>query len=90
VLEGKPEWVKESSGDHAQSPDGGRTVTVVYEDEGGAQGGFRAAVLEMVNQADEKTTAIGRLSAGPGTLGAGAWSPDGKRVAFVSYHWVWE
>jgi hypothetical protein len=34
---------------------------------------------------DGKITPLAHFDGGPGTLGPAPWSPDGKRVVFVSY-----
>jgi hypothetical protein len=44
---------------------------------------FENGMLQMT--ADGKNTPLARLDGGKGTLGPAPWSPDGKRVVFVSY-----
>ena len=50
-------------------------------------------LLRVMNLADgpngqAKVTVIAKLIGGHGTLGPGAWSPDGKRLTFVSYQYL--
>jgi hypothetical protein len=59
----------------ATSPDGQR---IVFFD-------ATQSALQMMTVADQKVTTLAKLSGGPGTLTPAAWSPDGKRVVFVSY-----
>jgi Tol biopolymer transport system component len=44
--------------------------------------------LRIMNMADKKITVLTRLFGGQGTINVPSWSPDGKRIAFVSYQLV--
>ena len=41
--------------------------------------------LRLLSLADGKISLLAKLVGGQGTLGASAWSPDSRSVAFVSY-----
>lgn len=45
---------------------------------------FENGLLRVIAP-DGKTTPLARFDGGPASLGAAPWSPDGKRVVFVSY-----
>jgi hypothetical protein len=45
---------------------------------------FANGLLQLVAP-DGKITPLAHFDGGPGTLGSAPWSPDGKRVVFVSY-----
>lgn len=45
----------------------------------------RIATLSVTNTADHTTKFLIRFMGGPGSLSANPWSPDSKRLAFVSY-----
>ena len=42
-------------------------------------------MLRIVNLADKKVTVLAKLIGGQGTIDAPSWSPDGRRLSFVSY-----
>ena len=42
-------------------------------------------LLSVLSLADRKSRAIAKLQGGPGSLGPHPWSPDGKRLTFISY-----
>jgi hypothetical protein len=44
--------------------------------------------LRVLNLADGKITTIARLQGGEGTLAHPSWSPDGRRLTFVSYQLI--
>ena len=45
-------------------------------------------LLRVMNLTDGKITVVAKLIGGRGTLGPGPWSPDGKRLTFVSYQYL--
>jgi len=44
--------------------------------------------LRVMSMADRKTKVVARFTGGRGTFGPSAWSPDSKRLTYVSYHVV--
>ncbi len=67
----------------AASPDGLHVATLSYE--GGKP---RETTLSMETLSDGKVKVLAKLMGGQGTLGLMPWSPDSKRLAFVSYQLV--
>ena len=67
------------------SPDGRRLVMLSRE--GAAKGPphNEDVMLRIVNLGDERVTALAELIGGKGTIDAPSWSPDGRRLSFVSY-----
>jgi hypothetical protein len=61
------------------SHDGKRAVLLVPGTDAGE------SILEMVTLADHKITTLAHFIAAAGSLSCGAWSPDDKRVTFVSH-----
>jgi Tol biopolymer transport system component len=41
--------------------------------------------LRLMSLTDKKITVLAKLFGGQGTINVPSWSPDSKRVAFVSY-----
>ncbi|MGA2102966.1 MAG: hypothetical protein ABSG34_17795 [Candidatus Sulfotelmatobacter sp.] len=67
------------------SPDGRSMVFLTY---GAAVTGHpenKDVMLRLMSLADKKITVIAKLFGGQGTINVPSWSPDSKRVAFVSY-----
>jgi len=71
-----------SSGEKA-SPDGQQKASLSYSGKGPAD-----TILSMKATADGKTKILAKFIGGKGTLSDSPWSPDGKRLAFVSYQQV--
>jgi Tol biopolymer transport system component len=38
--------------------------------------------------ADKKITILTKLFGGQGTMNVNSWSPDGRKLAFVSYQYI--
>jgi TolB protein len=71
------------------SPDGGRLAFLSFERGAAASSEDREAMLRVLSLgADDKLDVIATLLAGPGTINVPSWSPDGRQLAFVSYHWL--
>jgi len=68
--------------DSRASPDGRQVVFLTYPNDAANDGDV---VLSVRSVADKKTRVLAKLKGGPGTLSAHPWSPDSKRIAFVSY-----
>jgi hypothetical protein len=65
------------------SPDGQRAVELSYEGKKPND-----VTLSLKTSSDGKTKVLAKIFGGAGTLGAAPWSPDGKKLAFVSYQLV--
>jgi hypothetical protein len=44
--------------------------------------------LRRLRLADGKVDVLGRFLGGQGTANVPCWSPDGRRIAFVTYHYA--
>ena len=62
------------------SPDGQRVLSLSALGKKPAD-----ATLSMTTVSDGKVKVLAKLLGGAGTLGAKPWSPDGKKITFVSY-----
>jgi len=45
-------------------------------------------VLRVWSMTDKKITVLAKLLGGQGTINVPSWSPDSKRLAFVSYQLI--
>jgi TolB protein len=70
------------------SPDGKWMVFVSYDKSVEGHPANKDVVLRMMSLADQKITVLARLFGGQGTINVPSWSPDSKRVAFVSYQLI--
>ena len=70
------------------SPDGKWMVYVSYEPDVKGHPANKDVELRLMNMADHKTKTLAKLFGGQGTINVPSWSPDSKRVAFVSYQFV--
>jgi TolB protein len=70
------------------SPDGKWMVFLSYEKSVAGQPESAEAMLRVMSLADGKIKVLAKLLAGPGTISVPCWSPDSKRVSFVSYELI--
>jgi Tol biopolymer transport system component len=67
------------------SPDGQRIVFLSYEKDVKGHPENKDVMLRVMTLADKKVTVLAKLFGGQGTMNVPSWSPDSRRVAFVSY-----
>jgi TolB protein len=67
------------------SPDGKWIVFLSYEKGVTGHPPDKDVTLRLMSLTDKKITVLARLFGGQGTINVPSWSPDSKRVAFVSY-----
>ena len=67
------------------APDGRRLVMLSREGTAKGVPHNEDVMLRIVNLADKKVTVLAKLIGGQGTIDAPSWSPDGRRLSFVSY-----
>ncbi len=70
------------------SPDGQRVVFLTYEKGVEGHPENKEVMLRVMTLADRKIRIIAKLFGGQGTINVPSWSPDGKRLAFVSYQLI--
>ena len=67
------------------SPDGERIVFLSYEKDVTGHPENKNVMLRVMTLADKRVTVLTRLFGGQGTINVPSWSPDSRRLAFVSY-----
>jgi Tol biopolymer transport system component len=71
------------------SPDGLRLVFLSYpKGTRGPKAGvadYEDVFLRVMTLADRKVTTIAKINGGRGTIDLPSWSPDSRRLAFISY-----
>jgi TolB protein len=67
------------------SPDGQWMVFLTYGADVTGHPENKDVMLRLMSLADKKITVLAKLFGGQGTINVPSWSPDSKRVAFVSY-----
>jgi TolB protein len=67
------------------SPDGQWMVFLSYEKDVTGHPGEKDVMLQLMSMADKKVHVLAKLFGGQGTINVPSWSPDSKKLAFVSY-----
>ena len=67
------------------SPDGRRLVMLSCDAKVKGIPRNEDVMLRILTLADKKVTVLAKLIGGQGTIDAPSWSPDGRRLSFVSY-----
>lgn len=67
------------------SPDGKWMVFLTYQADVTGHPENKDVMLRLMSLSDKKITVLAKLFGGQGTINVPSWSPDSKRVAFVSY-----
>jgi len=70
------------------SPDGRQMVFLTYEKGVTGHPENKEVMLRLMTLGAGKITILTRLFGGQGTINVPSWSPDGKRLAFVSYQLI--
>jgi TolB protein len=69
------------------SPDGRRMVFISFEKDVTGHPADKDVMLRIMNLADKKISVLAKLFGGQGTINVPSWSPDSRRLAFVSYQY---
>jgi TolB protein len=67
------------------SPDGRWMVFLSYEKGVTGHPGEKDVKLQLMSMSDRKVHVLATLFGGQGTINVPSWSPDSKKLAFVSY-----
>jgi TolB protein len=70
------------------SPNGRQIVFLSYEKDVTGHPADKDVMLRIMNLADKRITVLTKLFGGQGTINVPSWSPDSRRLAFVSYQYV--
>lgn len=70
------------------SPDGRSMVFLTYDKDVTGHPANKDVMLRWMNLADRNVRVLAKLFGGQGTINVPSWSPDSKRLAFVSYQMV--
>src|SRR5207244_5443398 len=69
------------------SPDGKWLVVLSYEKDVKCHPENKDVTLRLMPPGGGKIEVLAKLFGGQGTINVPSWSPDSRRVAFVSYQW---
>ncbi len=67
------------------SPDGQWMVFLSYEKDVTGHPGEKDVMLQLMSMTNKKVHVLAKLFGGQGTINVPSWSPDSKKLAFVSY-----
>jgi hypothetical protein len=70
------------------SPDGKWMVFLSYDASVKGHPEDKDVMLRLMFLQDRKISVLAKLFGGQGTINVPSWSPDSKRLAFVSYQWL--
>jgi TolB protein len=70
------------------SPDGQWMVFLTYDGSVTGHPENKDVMLRLMSLSDRKITVLAKLFGGQGTINVPSWSPDSKRLAFVSYQLI--
>ena len=70
------------------SPDGRNMVFLSYEKDVTGHPPNKEVTLRIMALADKKIDVLARLFGGQGTVNVPCWSPDSRKIAFVTYQWI--
>jgi TolB protein len=70
------------------SPDGKWMVYLAYDESVSGHLPDKEVVLNLMSMSDKKVHVLATLFGGQGTINVPSWSPDGRRLAFVSYEYL--
>ena len=70
------------------SPDGKWMVFLSYDASVKGHPEDKDVMLRLMSLPDRKISVLAKLFGGQGTINVPSWSPDSKRLAFVSYQWL--
>ncbi len=70
------------------SPNGRQIVFLSYEKDVTGHPADKDVTLRIMNVADKRITVLTKLFGGQGTINVPSWSPDSRRLAFVSYQYL--
>ena len=70
------------------SPDGKWLVFLSYEPDVPGHPENKDVMLRLLSLTDGKIDELAKLFGGQGTINVPSWSPDSRKLAFVSYQWV--
>jgi dipeptidyl aminopeptidase/acylaminoacyl peptidase len=70
------------------SPDGRRMIILSYEKDVTGHPENKDVMLRMMTLESRKVDVLARFFGGQGTINVPSWSPDGRKIAFVSYQLI--
>jgi len=70
------------------SPNGRQIVFLSYEKDVTGHPADKDVALRIMNVADKRITVLTKLFGGQRTINVPSWSPDSRRLAFVSYQYL--